>query len=268
MHLLYLDDSGSIDDPNSRFFVLAGMSIFERQTHWLDSHITSIASRFDAAYPENIELHAGPMRTGKEGWQRFSPADRVQAVVDTLNLLGDPQLKVRVFASVIEKPLLQVHQIIPEAFEKISCCFDDYLAARYQLSKGRDPQRGIVIFDNSMFEQRIQSLSHMFKHQGHTSGRLRNFAEVPLFIDSKASRLIQMADLIAYWIYRRYQSGDYRGFLMIEPYIHGFNGRKQGLYELVSPETVSRMERPDPPTHPFPRPTAAGLQLAPVIPRP
>ncbi|MGN6318255.1 DUF3800 domain-containing protein [Trinickia sp.] len=33
MHLLYLDESGHPDDPNSEFFVVAGFSVFERQTH-------------------------------------------------------------------------------------------------------------------------------------------------------------------------------------------------------------------------------------------
>ncbi|MGN6231165.1 MAG: DUF3800 domain-containing protein [Trinickia sp.] len=44
---------------------------------------------------------------------------------------------------------------------------------------------------------------------------MRNLAEVPLFLDSKASRLIQMADIVAYWIFRYFQSGDSRGFEVI-----------------------------------------------------
>lgn len=264
LYLLYVDDSGSIDDPNTEFLVLAGISVFERQTHWLENHVTSIAARFDAAHPEAVELHAAPMRAGRDGWKRFEPADRVQAVVDTLNLLSDPQSKVKVFGAVIEKSLLQVHEIIPHAFEQLAISFDSYLAARYQMSKKKDPQRGIVIFDKSMFEQSIQGLSYVFKHDGHANGRLRNFAEVPLFLDSKASRLIQIADMVAYWIFRRYQSLDGRGFEMITPYIHGFGGGRQGLYELISDETRARLVNIQPHAHPFPAPTPIGMVLPPV----
>lgn len=248
--------------------VLAGISVFERQTHWLESHVTSIASRFNAAHPEAIELHAAPMRNGKDGWQHFNPNDRVQAVVDTLNLLSDPQSKVKVFAAVIEKSLLPPHQIIPHAFEQLADRFDSYLAAMYQRSKGKNPQRGIVIFDKSMFEQSIQSLSYVFKHHGHANGYLRNFAEVPLFLDSKASRLIQIADMVAYWIYRRYQALDDRGFNLILPHIHGFDGEKQGLYENISQATVDKLAAISAPAYPFPMPTPIGTLLPQAVPRP
>jgi hypothetical protein len=257
-YLLYLDDSGSVNDPNSKFLVFAGISVFERQTHWLESHVNNIAARFNPAHPEAVELHAAPMRGAKDGWQHFSPTDRVQAVVDTLNLLSSTQSNVKVFAAVIEKSLLPLPQIIPHAFEKLADNFDSYLAAMYQRSQGKNPQRGIVIFDKSTFEQSIQGLSHVFKHHGHTNGYLRNFAEVPLFIDSKASRLIQIADMVAYWMYRRYEALDDRGFQLISPFFHSFSGGNQGLYELISPATVARLASIPVQAYPFPAPKPVG----------
>lgn len=265
MYLLYLDDSGSIDDPNSEFFVLAGVCIFERQTHWLEQHLTKIASRFHPTHPENIELHASVMRGGSDGWEKFEPNDRVQATVDVLHTLSDIQLKARVFASVIEKSLLQRHEIIPKAFEHLATCFDDFLASRY---KNKDPQRGIVIFDDAMFEQSVQSLSYEFKTIGHTTGRLRNFAEVPLFINSKASRLIQMADFIAHWTFRRYQSLDDRGYSHIAPHLHSYGGVCHGLFEQISPETAAKIATPAIQKYPFPAPTPLGAILPAAIPRP
>lgn len=266
MYLLYLDDSGSVDDPNSDYFVLAGICIFERQTHWLDQHLTKIAARFDAQNPEHVELHASVMRNGSEGWENFSPVDRVQATTDVINSLSDTQLKARVFISVIEKPLLRKSEIIPKAFEHLATCFDAFLASRFHANK--DPQRGIVIFDDAMFEQSIQTLSHEFKHIGHTTGRLRNFAEVPLFINSKASRLIQMADFIAHWTYRRYQAQDDRGFRLIQPHIHKYGGKTHGLFELVSEKTTQRMAAiPETHKYPFPAPTPIGTILPSATPR-
>lgn len=37
---------------------------------------------------------------------------------------------------------------------------------------------------------------------------IRNLADTPLFVDSRASRVIQLADHVAYAVFRRYQSGD------------------------------------------------------------
>lgn len=191
------------------------------------------------------------MRGGSGDWEGVEPADRVQAVVEILSLLSDRQLKLKVFASVIEKSTMAVGDILNRSFENVASEFDKYLTALYQ-SKKDNAQRGLVIFDKTSYEAKLQALSHVFKHEGHTNGKLRNFAEVPLFLDSKASRLIQMADLIAYWIFRYFESGDDRGYKLIEPYFHGRNGSRVGLIKSVTPETDDRLAKLPPHKYPFP----------------
>jgi hypothetical protein len=46
VHLLYLGDAGSIADSAQRYFVLAGVAVFERTTHWIEQELDSIAERF------------------------------------------------------------------------------------------------------------------------------------------------------------------------------------------------------------------------------
>jgi len=254
VYLLYLDESGHAYDARTKFFVLAGFCIFERQTHWLESHIDPIAERFSTTDPRGIEFHGAPMRAGKEEWQGIKPADRVQAVVDILSLLADRQLKLKVFASVIEKSTMAADEIVQRSFENVASEFDKYLTSLY-LAKNSNAQRGLVIVDKTSYEEQLQALSRVFKHEGHTNGKLRNFAEVPLFLDSKASRLIQMADLIAYWIFRYFESGDDRGYRLIEPYIHGRKGCRTGLITSLSAETNQRLASIRAPEFPFPAPT-------------
>ena len=252
MHLLYLDESGHSHDPNSHFFVLAGFSVFERQTHWLESQITPIAERFSKSNPGAIEFHGAPMRSGKEEWEGVAPADRVQAVVDILDLLSDRQLQLKVYVSVIEKNLFPADAILQQSFEDIASCFDQYLQSLYLK---RNPQRGLVIFDKNNYEEKLQALSQVFKHQGHANGKLRNFAEVPLFLDSKASRLIQLADLIAYWTFRHFQSGDDRGYKLIEPYFCRFSGTT-GYMPRITAATEQRLQTLAPQKYPFPAATS------------
>lgn len=252
MHLLYLDESGHSHDPETQFFVLAGFSVFERSTHWLETAITPIAERFNPADPDAIEFHGSPMRGGSGSWKGYAPATRVQAVVDILSLLANPQLKLRVFASVIEKSTMAPDDILAASFENVAMQFDKYLGGMYLRN---DPQRGLVIFDKTSYEEKLQALSSVFKRRGHSLGKLRNFAEVPLFLDSKASRLIQMADLIAYWIFRYFQSGDDRGYKLIEPYFHRHREARHGFIKMVTPACEARLAALAPAAHPFPLPT-------------
>ena len=92
MHLLYLDESGHADDPRTKFFVLAGFSVFERTAHWLDSRLTPIAQRFDATQPENIELHGSPMRSGRGYWHKVPRQDRERAMADLIRNEAQPAL--------------------------------------------------------------------------------------------------------------------------------------------------------------------------------
>ena len=47
MYLLYLDESGAATDPEQRYFVLAGVALFERCTHWVEQELEKIAARFN-----------------------------------------------------------------------------------------------------------------------------------------------------------------------------------------------------------------------------
>jgi hypothetical protein len=60
-------------------------------------------------------------------------------------------------------------------------------------------------------------------------------AEVPLFLDSKASRLIQLADLVAYAVFRNYERTDSQFYDVIRDrfdreggVIHGLHVRQVG----------------------------------------
>ncbi len=90
MYLLYLDESGHPQDPNTDFFVLAGFAVFERTTHWVESHMNPIAERFNKLDPSAIEFHGSPMYSAKDDWNGVAPQDRVQAVVDILSILSNP----------------------------------------------------------------------------------------------------------------------------------------------------------------------------------
>ena len=218
MYLLYSDESGTVSDPAQHHFVLAGISLFERQTYWIASELDKIASRFNPAAPNS------------GFWRQFQTEVRIQAIKDSLSVLASSHKSNRVFACVVNKALASPRDPVELAFEQLASRFDQYLM---RLHRTGHTHRGVVIFDKSTYETTIQNLATDFRTIGHTWGVLRNLAEVPLFLDSKASRLIQLADLIAYSLFRKYEKGDARFASMIENRLDQEGGVIHGLYELV-----------------------------------
>ena len=73
-----------------------------------------------------------------------------------------------------------------------------------------EPQRGLIILDENSKETSLQRLAVDFRTIGHSTGRLHNLVDVPLFVDSKATRLIQLADLVAWAVFRKVERDDAR----------------------------------------------------------
>jgi hypothetical protein len=145
MHLLYIDESGSVADPNQKYFVLAGISVFERKTHWVEQELNKIALRFSPNNPHLIELHGSPMRSGREGWKSHPLPDRLQAIKDALQCICTHRQGLALFGAVIKKSSLPAEDPVEHAFEQISSRFDYFLRRLY--TKHNDSQRGIMLFD-------------------------------------------------------------------------------------------------------------------------
>jgi hypothetical protein len=228
MQLLYIDDSGSVVDKNCTQCVLAGFAIHEGKTHWIEKAVDDIVSSYFPNFPD-IELHGNHMRTGKKEWRRIEKSIREKLIIDILTLIKNSYPKIRLFASVISKKSAIGIDISENLFTQIASRFDMYLKRIYRTHSLRE--RGIAIFDKSINELKIQAWSHAFKKEGHKYGKkLYNFAEVPLFLDSKMSRLIQIADIIAYAIFRRYEFNDDTFFTIIKDCFDKEGGVVHGLH--------------------------------------
>lgn len=67
MYLLYADESGTPGGPDQEHFILAGITVFERKSHFLSLELDKIAARFNAQDPGSVELHGAPMLAGNLG---------------------------------------------------------------------------------------------------------------------------------------------------------------------------------------------------------
>ena len=69
MCLLYLDESGNENDPNDRYFVLAGLALFERQTYFLARALEQVQELYFRNH-QPIPFHATDIRNGKDLWRK------------------------------------------------------------------------------------------------------------------------------------------------------------------------------------------------------
>lgn len=229
MYLLYIDDSGSVFNSTQNHFILAGLAVFERSTYWISKELDNIASRFNSIDPYSIELHGSPMVTGRNSWRKIPKKDRIKAIEDALNVVNLPMNDCILFGACVNKSKISPEDPIEYCFEQINSRFDHFLRRKYNNSKKKE--RGMIIFDKSTSETAIQQLAIQYREIGHTWGSLKNMAEVPSFIDSKASRLIQLADLIAYSMFRHYEKQDSNFFNIFQNKFDTSGGIKHGLFE-------------------------------------
>lgn len=232
MNLLYVDEAGSHHDSKQQFFVLAGFSVFERQGYWLSEELSKIAGRFNPENPSSVELHGSPMYSGRNFWRRFPVSERTKAMKDCLIALATSHLSHKVFACVIKKSLIFPKNSVEVAFEQLSSRFDFFLKRSH--NRG-NTQRGLIIFDKCTYETTIQKLAADFRNIGHSWGVIKNLAEVPLFLDSKASRMIQLADLVAYSIHRNYEHKDSQFFELFAARFDRVGKNVHGLCEILKP---------------------------------
>jgi Protein of unknown function (DUF3800) len=227
MYLLYLDHAGAVEDPSQKHFVLAGISVFERQTYWLSQELEKIAARFNPADPPAIELHGSPMHGGRGEWRKFPLVDRICALSDALAVIVKSHPSNTLFGVSVKKPSSDPGSAIDIAFEQLCHMFDRCLV---RFHRQKRTERGIIIFDKATYETEIQSLAIDFRSIGHTWGVVKNLSEVPLFLDSKASRLVQLADLVAFSLYRFYESSDSRFIDIIQGRFDSGGGTKDLVY--------------------------------------
>lgn len=225
MRLLYLDDSGSSANASDSHLILAGLSVPQKKPWWISKNLDKIANRCWPDNPQGLEFRGSDIFSGRRHWRGIRRDIRHDAYSEALRTIADDR-SVRVFAAVVDKDASQNSDPMELAFEHVCNRFDRYLL---RLHRRGETERGLIILDKSSYETSLQGLAADFRVSGHSWGTLRNIAEVPLFVDSRATRLIQLADLIAYAFRRDYEYGDGAYAQILHPRIDADRGVMHGL---------------------------------------
>jgi hypothetical protein len=88
MHLLYLDDSGSSPNQKEEYLVLAGVSVYEAQSHWVTRNLDELAESIDPHDPYKVEFHASEIFSRRQppwsGMSRGEAQGVIKAVLEVL----------------------------------------------------------------------------------------------------------------------------------------------------------------------------------------
>ncbi len=257
MHLLYLDDSGSSRNISEDYLVLGGVSVYEAQCNWLTQELDKLAAGFNPTDPHGVEFHASAMFSAREepwrslaaqaGSREKAKVAKVQAILSVLDVFGEGAYdSARAFACVVHKASYPGRDPMEVAFEDLCSRFSLYLA---RLRAQGDKQRGFMVLDRSADERNLQRMAVDFRTLGtRWGGVITALADTPVFVDSRASRMIQLADHVAYATFRRYEKNDAQYFDRIAHkfdseggIVHGLVHKEPRLYRTcMCPACVSR----------------------------
>ena len=88
MHLLYLDDSGSVGNAKEQYLVLGGVSVYEAQSHWITQELDKLAENINPGDPHSVEFHASETyarrSTPWKGMKRSEARGTIKAVLQVL----------------------------------------------------------------------------------------------------------------------------------------------------------------------------------------
>jgi len=225
MYLFYVDESGDVsrwqDQDN---FVLAGVAVHEGQVRILSEALNQVQRQFFPDIHVPLEFHAQHIRSGK-GRFRAMPYEQRAALLDAAyDVIASARFpNLIAFVSAIHVSAVQSSaQALETCLEDICGCFNLFLFRKF---KAGYKDKGLMIMDRSGRDRRVRELMSDFEHHGTRLGYLGNIVDVPYFAESSRTRMLQLADLLAYAAGRYFNSNDNT---YIEKVFPRFDGVCQG----------------------------------------
>jgi hypothetical protein len=229
MYFFYFDESGSRDpsvgtseSPKNHIYVLLAVGMYERQWPHFEKAISGIklelakrlsqngCGRFNLA---NCEVKSNWIRNTKERESKskflhsLDAQDRISLVKRFFEQLSERNMIV--MAAVIDKRYLRDHMthetLHKKAYEFLLERIEHYITENHPKHSAL-----IVMDDTSKALNQAVALKHAyFQRVGNQNMKFRHIVEYPFFTRSELSNGVQLADLLAYNVYRVFYLEDF-----------------------------------------------------------
>jgi hypothetical protein len=231
VYLLYVDESGRAFGSKTRHFVVAGVAVHEEDAYPLAKSLRPLQRRHVGVANADLELHATELWGGRDVWAHVPIPQRrglLRAVFGHLGRWVAPSgREPRYFGAVVRKESFP-GQALERGHAELFGRFDDFVNRLH--SRG-DSHRSLVVADNSSYEHVLQTLMPRWK-AGDRVRPLHSLIEVPLYVDSTASRLVQVADFVAWAMFQYYENGHGEHLQRLHGRIDAASGIQHGLVHL------------------------------------
>lgn len=222
MYLLFLDESGT--HGSAPVFVLGGLAVHEFDVPHLQKRIEGQLTYRLADLGQdarNFEIHAKELKSGSGNWAAIPINTRLKILGALYRSLVTYKPVTAVFPCALFAAVVDgsYHDRDERAYDLVLNKFDEMLDRLYHQHGQR--HTGLVVHDRRVvdtplrsragtqaaaqnMERRIQEWTADWQEVASKVGILHNLSHVPLFADSKATRLVQLADLVCWALWRHY----------------------------------------------------------------
>ena len=239
MYFFYFDESGSRDpsvgteeEPKDHLYVLLTMGMYEGQWHRFDGELSRMKLELaHYAYRSSNRRFELPDCEIKSNWIR-NPSARSKASPFLAALDEDDRerivetyykqvaaRKTVIMATVLDKRYLLPH-VTPEILHKTAY---EFLLERIQhyMKEYHPKHRALIVMDDTNRQlNRVVAMQHArFQRAGNRNMLFPAIVEYPFFARSELSNGVQLADLLAYNVYRAFRDEnlEYPYFKMLLP---------------------------------------------------
>lgn len=193
---------------------------------------------------EIIRLRNGKLKAHRQAKKNYAHTDAYvhltfeerQAALTEIALWFAGWGKAFLFAEAIDKihmdPIKTGRTVSEQAFEQLVTRFDTFLSKDCQTDC-----LGVLVHDNNeTVAKKHTELMRHFHENGTLWSRIARIAETPLFVDSRLTRMVQIADLCGYALRRYVENGEETLFSEVFKRAHTFRGKAVGVRHFTSLE--------------------------------
>ncbi len=237
MFILYVDESGDPRNVKDEYFVLGAVAVYETTAYFLSRAMDKVQNEWFPDSPGAIEFHSAEIYNHNgEPWHSLG-RQKCQMVLEQLCgvITAFIDRGLFLFGVAVHKASFPNDDPVEKAFHELCGHFDKFIEESNTTLSTKERDRGLMILDSARYKGHLDKLLLEYRRAGGTKfGRVKNFADAPSFADSKTTRLLQAADLVAYSIFKRYERHDARLLDQLMAQFHQSDGVIHGLMHLVA----------------------------------
>ena len=239
MYFLYVDGSGQTkikrDRQNNGWYILSGVIVHEGDWRDIEKNLAEVKKEaFPEQDPEDVELHAYSIWNNqvfcKNKKLNMTLAKKREVFSRVLDLVC--KSKITLIDTVISKDEMRARYEVPRFIEYSWMFILERFEGFLKLQSERT-NNGLIFVDSSQKvpESEIKNIIRRMVREGSPQQQVDHVIEDPIFVESHRRNLIQVADMIAYVVYKHHK-GDPQfreWFEMLKPKMRMRDGKLEGV---------------------------------------